>query len=193
MAQVRCDNCGAVNSVRRGMAPEEQSLPTTNICRQCGGQIVRAGGALWRPLPSRPSITQLCCVNCGVENSVFTPTNNLCCGCGRALFRPPHPKTSKTDGLIGGIIDVLFYGINGIAILVVGGGWLIGLALLILALPFYALFYWSPPVGVVAVILLAGWLLHRLSRPESIARRQRRKQRRRIQRELTDIGDDLPV
>jgi len=109
------------------------------------------------------------------------------------LFRPPHPKTSKTDGLIGGIIDVLFYGINGIAILVVGGGWLIGLALLILALPFYALFYWSPPVGVVAVILLAGWLLHRLSRPESIARRQRRKQRRRIQRELTDIGDDLPV
>jgi hypothetical protein len=193
MARLKCDTCGAVNNVRRGMAPEEQSLPDTNTCHQCGGEIGRAGGALWRPVPSRPPITRLCCLKCGVENAVFTPTSNICIGCGKALFRLQHPKSSKTGEFMGTLLSVLWYGGWGIAMLVVGGWWVIGLGLLILYLPVYALFDISPVLGVISVLAFAAWLLHRMSRPEAVARRRQRQQRQRIRRELKSVGDDLPI
>src|SRR4051812_32933387 len=120
MTRLRCDTCGDINDVR-GPAPDERSLPDSNRCQHCGGQIVRPGGALWRPKPSRPAITRLCCVNCGVKTSIFQPTHNLCIGWGGGLFRPPQPKVGKA----GRAMEVLWYGGWGIAILFAGVGWLL--------------------------------------------------------------------
>lgn len=192
MTWVTCDTCGRANNVRRTWDPEDQPLPVTNFCRHCGGEIDRRGGAVWRPLPSRPPLTRICCVNCGVENSVFDPTHNLCCGCGMKLFSPSRQAPGRAGTFFDRLFKILFFGGYGIGVLIVGGWWMIGLTLVVLAFPFYALFSVSPPAGLVALLLLVAWLLHRVFRPESVQRRTEARRRRQIKRELKSVGDVLP-
>lgn len=145
------------------------------------------------PLPSRPPITRLCCVDCGVENSVFDRRNNRCAGCGGMLFRPAVHPMGATARTLDAVAASLVMAVAGVAVLAAGGWMIIGVVVIILVVPVYLLFAASVPGGVILVLVVAAWLLHQASRPEAIARRGRQRHARRVRRELKRIPDDLPI
>lgn len=143
------------------------------------------------PIPNRPPITRLCCLKCGVESAIYDPRSNGCAGCGGMLFRAPSHPLSKAGKAFDIIFGGLFYGAYGIAILVAGGWWMIGLVLIVLALPFYVVFKLSPPAGLIGSMVLVAWALDRLTRPEAVSRREEASRRRRIKSELKRIPDAI--
>lgn len=109
------------------------------------------------------------------------------------LFRPPPPAPTRSTKIFDIALRTVVYGGYGLAVLV-GGGWVLIVALVVvLVAPFYVLCMFSLPLGVMASLLLAAWLVHRSWRPEAVARRREKRLRRKIQAELGLITDDLPL
>jgi Flp pilus assembly protein TadB len=124
-------------------------------------------------------------VNCGVENAVYQPRSNRCCGCGGELFRLPREPRSGVERLFEGIFWIVMAGV----MLFAGLGWVIGVCIIVMSLPLFVLYGLSPVAFWLAVLFGAAGIAYWSQRPSAVAKRRARRRQRQLRRELAAADD----